>query len=144
MSNSKKIPWLRNVLALLAGLVAGSAINGFLIYLGSVLIPLPLEANAMNAEALKKSLPLFGPQHFIFPFLAHALGTLAGASLSSLLASGRTFWPAAGVGVLFFAGGIYNVATLPAPVWFSVLDLSLAYFPMAWLGWKWVLARKKS
>lgn len=144
MSHSKKKILLRNLLALIVGLVAGSTTNGFLIYIGSVLIPLPLEANAMDTEALKNSLPYFGPQHFIFPFLAHALGTLVGASLSSLLASGRTLWPALGVGLLFLAGGIYNVATLPAPVWFSVVDLLFAYWPMTWLGWKWVSARKKS
>jgi hypothetical protein len=35
---------------------------------------------------------------------------------------------------MFLLGGIANVAMLPAPLWFSALDLLLAYLPMAWLG----------
>ena len=28
------------------------------------------------------------------------------------------------------------VFIMPAPVWFIVADLSLAYIPMSWFGWK--------
>jgi len=37
-------------------------------------------------------------------------------------------------------GGIGAVAMIPAPLWFSVLDLLLAYLPAAWLG-HWLVAR---
>jgi hypothetical protein len=41
------------------------------------------------------------------------------------------------VGAFFFLGGLYMVSILPAaPLWFDVLDLALAYFPMAWAGAK--------
>ncbi len=36
--------------------------------------------------------------------------------------------------VCFLAGGTANVFMLPAPVWFSVVDLVGAYLPMAWIG----------
>lgn len=65
---------------------------------------------------------------------AHALGTLAGAMVAGLLAPGRSANPAYVVGALFLLGGIANVVMLPAPVWFSALDLLLAYLPAAWLG----------
>ena len=68
------------------------------------------------------------------PFLAHALGTLAGAWLAALLAASHKMGLALGIGVLFLAGGISAVVMLPAPLWFEVLDLLLAYIPMAWLG----------
>lgn len=38
------------------------------------------------------------------------------------------------VSFLFLAGGIANVIMLPAPMWFSTLDLVVAYLPSAWLG----------
>jgi hypothetical protein len=38
------------------------------------------------------------------------------------------------VGSLFLLGGIANVVMLPGPVWFSAVDLLLAYLPAAWLG----------
>ena len=63
-----------------------------------------------------------------------------------LLTPGRTSGPAYAVGVLFLAGGIANVYMLPSPVWFSTLDLVMAYVPMAWLAhrvaWKWVAEKK--
>ena len=40
------------------------------------------------------------------------------------------------VGVLFLIGGISNCFMLPAPAWFMVVDILLAYIPMAYIGWK--------
>jgi hypothetical protein len=85
-------------------------------------------------EGLKASLHLFEPKHFIFPFLAHALGTLVGACAAGLLAAGKSAVAAYVVGGVFLLGGIANVIMLPAPVWFSAVDLLLAYLPAAWAG----------
>jgi hypothetical protein len=38
------------------------------------------------------------------------------------------------VALFFFIGGFFMVLKLPSPVWFNVIDLVFAYFPMAWLG----------
>ena len=35
-----------------------------------------------------------------------------------------------------FIGGIMAVYMINAPLWFDILDLSVAYFPMAWLSTK--------
>ena len=41
------------------------------------------------------------------------------------------------IGFAFLAGGVMMVLTLPAtPVWFILLDLIVAYLPMAYLGYK--------
>lgn len=125
---------VRLILATLAGLVIGSLVNMGLITLSGHVIPPPAGADVTTTEGLKASLHLFEPRHFIFPFLAHALGTLVGAYVATLLAPGRTSGPAWVVGALFLLGGIAAVAMLPAPVWFSALDLVFAYLPAAWLG----------
>lgn len=124
----------RNAAALLAGLVAGSIVNMGLVMLGPVLIPPPTGADVTTTEGLRSSLHLFEPRHFLFPFLAHALGTLAGASLTAVLAASRKFFLAMVIGLLFFAGGVGSVLMLPSPLWFTILDLGGAYVPMAWLG----------
>jgi hypothetical protein len=125
-------PLLRRTLAVVAGFVAGSALNMAIITLGPRLIPPPAGADVTTMDGLRAALPLFGPQHFVAPFLAHALGTLLGAAVAARLAG--TAAAAYGIGVLFFIGGAVNVAMLPAPLWFNVLDLLAAYLPMAWLG----------
>jgi len=134
-------PILRNILAVIAGLVIGSAVNMFFISLNGPIIPLPEGADVSTMEGLKESMNLFEPKHFIFPFLAHAVGTLVGAFIAAKIAATHKFKFAMAIGVLFLIGGIINVINLPAPNWFSALDLIAAYIPMGWLGAK--LAIKK-
>ena len=125
---------IRLVLAVVAGLVIGSLVNMSLILVSGSVIPPPAGADVTTTEGLKASLHLFKPRHLIFPFLAHSLGTFVGALVAALLAPGRTSGPAYGVGLAFLLGGIASVYMLPAPLWFSALDLVAAYLPMAWLG----------
>ncbi len=127
-------PILRNVLAVFAGLAAGSVVNMGLISVSGSVIPPPEGADVTTLEGLKASIHLFQPKHFLFPFLAHALGTLTGAYVAARLAASRGMALALGIGVLFLAGGAANVAMLPAPMWFNALDLAGAYLPMAWIG----------
>jgi hypothetical protein len=127
-------PVLRHILAVLAGLVLGSIVNMSLVMVSGKIIPPPAGADVTTLEGLKASIHLFEPRHFLFPFLAHALGTLVGAFVAAALAASRKMALALLVGVLFCAGGVTNVLMLPAPLWFNVVDLVGAYIPMAWLG----------
>ena len=124
----------RLVLAVAVGFIAGSAVNMALVHLGGSVIPPPAGADVTTVEGLRASLHLFESKHFVFPFLAHALGTLVGAAVATLLTPGRSSGPAWAVGVLFLLGGIASVFMLPAPLWFTAVDLGLAYLPAAWLG----------
>ena len=40
------------------------------------------------------------------------------------------------VALVFLYGGISMVTQVPGPMWFTVLDLGIAYIPMAWLATK--------
>jgi hypothetical protein len=125
---------LHFIFAVVAGLIVGSVVNMALINLGARLMPMPGGVDTTTVEGLRASLPLFTPGQFVFPFLAHALGTLVGAVVATLLTPGRGAGPAWAVGVVFLAGGVASVFMLPAPVWFSAVDLLFAYLPSAWLG----------
>ncbi|MDZ7812893.1 MAG: hypothetical protein U5L74_07165 [Ideonella sp.] len=106
--------------------------------IGGQLIAPPAGTQTQTMEGLAAALPLFGPQHFVFPFLAHALGTLVGAAVAAGVSgwggAAMKVWPAWAVGALFFSGGLANVLMLGGPLWFTLLDLGLAYLPMAWCG----------
>ncbi len=129
-------PVIRNILAVIAGIIIGSVVNMGLIMVSGSIIPPPEGVNVTDMESLKSSLHLFEPRHFIFPFLAHALGTLAGALVAALIAVKHHMKLALGVGAFFLIGGIMNVLMLPSPAWFTILDLAGAYIPMGWLGGK--------
>lgn len=129
-------PVLRNILAVVAGLLVGGMVNmGLIMISGSVIAP-PDGADVTTTEGLKASMHLFEPKHFIFPFLAHALGTLVGAWIAAMIAVKRKMRVAMIVGIFFLAGGIANVIMLPSPLWYTLTDLILAYIPMAYIGRK--------
>lgn len=134
-------PGVKNILAVVAGAIFGSAVNMGLIMVSGSIIPPPDGADITTMEGLKASMHLFQPKHFIFPFLAHALGTFAGAFLAAKIAVTNKLGIAFLIGLIFLAGGIANVFMLPSPAWFSVLDLLGAYLPMAYFAGK--LATKK-
>lgn len=125
---------IRNILALITGIIIGSIVNMGIITISDAIIPPPEGADISTMEGLKASLHLFKPVNFIFPFLAHALGTLAGALLAAFIATKHKMKFALGIGLFFLIGGITNILLLPSPTWFTVVDLVGAYIPMAWLG----------
>ncbi|HEX7335377.1 MAG TPA: hypothetical protein VF290_28045 [Pyrinomonadaceae bacterium] len=125
---------LRIVLAVIAGLVVGGIVNMILIAISPMIIPPPAGVNVNDAESLSRGIHLFEPKHFIMPFLAHALGTLAGALVAYLIAASSKVRLAWVIGVLFLLGGVAASVMIPAPTWFKALDLIVAYLPMAWLA----------
>lgn len=129
-------PVLRNILAVVLGLVVGGAVNLLLIQISGSIIPPPNGADITTMEGLKSTMHLFGPEHYIFPFLAHALGTLVGAFVAAKIAATNKIKFALAIGAFFFLGGAINAYLLPAPTWFLIFDLAGAYFPMAYLGKK--------
>jgi hypothetical protein len=112
---------------------------GIIMISGSI-IPPPEGGDITTMEGLKETMHLFEPKHFIFPFLAHALGTFVGAFVATKIAATRKMLMALIIGLFFLIGGTVNIAMLGGPMWFTALDIIMAYMPMAYLGW--MLAKK--
>lgn len=128
-------PILRNILAVVLGWAIGSTINMGLVTLGHTVFPIP-GINPEDINALAEIMPTLSPEYFVFPFLAHALGTLIGAAAATKIAVSHQMIFATSIGGLFFVGGVMVSFMIPAPVWFTILDLGVAYIPMAWFGHK--------
>ena len=126
--------YIRNIFAVLAGLVIGSLVNIALIAVSPSLIAPPAGIDVTNTESLAKAMHLFAPRHFLMPFLAHALGTLLGALVAYLIAATTKARFAYAIGLVNLCGGIAASFMIPAPTWFIAVDLVAAYLPMAWLG----------
>ena len=117
---------LKNIVVVLVGIISGSIINMSLILLGANIFPTSIDFSFIDAEI----------KYFIFPFLAHAIGTLSGAYICVKISSDNQLARPMIIGLYFLFGGIYMSTILPAPIWFTTLDLLVCYIPMAWLGWK--------
>jgi len=126
---------LRLLIAVLAGSIVGATINMSIILLQPLTIPLPEGTDVSNMDSLAKAMPNFQIKHFVMPFLAHALGTLVGAFVASIISKNSKQISALIIGGIFLMGGIDMVRQLPSPVWFNILDLVGAYFPMAIMGY---------
>ncbi|MEO9479005.1 MAG: hypothetical protein ABJO28_05540 [Maribacter dokdonensis] len=133
-------PILKNVLAVVAGVIIGSMVNMGIIMISGSIIPPPEGGDITTMEGLKSTMHLFEPKHFIFPFFAHALGTLVGAFVAAKIAAGKKMLMALLVGLFFLIGGTVNIAMLGGPMWFTALDIIVAYMPMGYLGY--VLAKR--
>lgn len=129
-------PILQNVLAVVAGLVLGMVVNGGLISISGSIVPLPPGVDPNDVESMAANMHLYQPQHFIMPFLAHALGTLVAAFAAAKIAVSHKMRFAVGFGIFFLIGGIAAASMIPSPTWFMALDLIAAYIPMGWLGGK--------
>lgn len=130
-------PILRNVLAVLAGVTVGIIVNGGIINISGSIIPVPEGVDPNDLESIKANMYLYSPKHFIMPFLAHALGTLAGAFVVAKIAASHHLKLTLLIGAFFLIGGVMMVQMIPTtPTWFAALDILGAYLPMGWLGAK--------
>lgn len=128
-------PILRNILAVVAGIAIGAIVNSAIVSLCSGMVPPPEGVDPMDVESIKANIHLYQPKHFVIPFIAHAVGTLFGAFIAARIAASRQMVIALAIGFFFLIGGIAMVMMVPGgPMWFTALDLLVAYLPMAYLG----------
>lgn len=131
MENAKRI--LTDVAVGLAALVAGGLVNMGIIHAGGALWPVDPQFDTSTMKGLEVAVTHFTTIQLLYPVLAHAAGTL----ISALIAVRWSRWPQFSAYLfagLFFLGGLQMVVVLPAPLWMELLDLGIAYFPMAWLA----------
>ncbi len=121
------------VLIFVTGLILGGVINMILVQAGTSVFPAPKGFDLSTEAGLKSAMPLMTFEHFIFPFLAHAFGTLSGAFFVSRFTHHKQILSYC-IGIAFLSGGISMVYMVGGPLWFIILDLTIAYIPMAWLG----------
>ena len=134
---------IKLIIAIVCGIIIGSVFNLFLIEISGFVIKPPEGADLTTMDGLKNTMHLFQPKHFIFPFLAHSLGTFIGAFISMLMFKNYNYKFGLFIGCWFLLGGVSMVMMAPSPLWFILLDLIGAYIPMAWLAWKLIELIKK-
>jgi hypothetical protein len=127
---------LKNILAVIAGIIGGSLINMGIIELGLHIISTPEGFDNTDKETFAAAIHLLEPINYITVFLAHGLGTLAGAFIATRIAVTKQKKIALALGGWFLLGGIAAIFIRPSPTWYIIVDLVGAYIPMAWIGWK--------
>lgn len=127
---------VRNILAVIIGLILGNVVNMAIIAAGHAIMPPPAGFDGTSMEGVASTIHLLQPIDFIVPFLAHAAGPLVGVLAAMFIAASGHKVIAIVLGCIFLAGGIAANILIPAPMWYRAVDLLLAYVPMTYLGWK--------
>ncbi|MCX6140605.1 MAG: hypothetical protein NTX15_07245 [Candidatus Kapabacteria bacterium] len=128
-------PLVRQILFAVIGIVIGAVANMIVLKAGMSVVPFPAGFDPNTPEGIEGAMQHFTFANFLVPFLAHALGTLAGAFIASIWSGTTTRLPALIVAGMFFVGGVVMILQIPStPVWFMFLDLGLGYFPMGYLA----------
>ena len=70
---------MKSILLSIVGLILGAVSNGILVQVGTKLIAAPAGHDFSTEAGLKAGMAAMEPKHFLFPFLAHAIGTFVGA-----------------------------------------------------------------
>ena len=128
-------PILRNILAVIAGIVVGSIVNMGIVTISPSIVPVDPAINPEDMNSLAENIHLLTTGNYIMTFLAHALGTLVGAFTAVKISASNHRTNALIVGAIFLLGGIYMCMTLNAPMAFEAIDVIAAYIPMGYLGW---------
>ena len=127
---------VRNIIAIIGGIVAMYAANMGTILISGAIIPPPEGVDLTTPEGIQAAMSIMEPKHFIMPFLAHALGSFFGALVVASVAATHKLTFAITIGGLHLVGGIAMVAMVGGPMWFILLDLIVAYIPMALIGYR--------
>lgn len=128
-------PVLKNILVSIGGFIFGNMVNMATLIMGMKIIPAPEGVELSDPQSFIENADKFTSMHFIFPLLAHTLGTFVASYFICRLVSGKQKLFAIGTGLVFLILGVFNLQNIPHPTWFAVVDLFLSYIPMALFGY---------
>ncbi|MBT8253088.1 MAG: hypothetical protein HKN00_07640 [Flavobacteriaceae bacterium] len=114
---------MKNVLAVVIGLLSAFVTIMALEYLSTVLFPLPEGADPTDLEWLKNNLESIPGGAMITVAIAHLIGIIIGMFVATLIAK-KTLIPAYIVGVILLVGTIMNLIVIPHQTWFAVTDFT--------------------
>lgn len=110
---------LRTILGVVLGVIVAVIVVGVVEGVGHTIFPPPPGVNLTDPAQLATVMDKIPFAAKIAVLLAWVLGTLAGASAGNVIA-GRRAWAGRIVTLVVLALSIFNMTTIPHPVWFMI------------------------
>ncbi|MBP1163292.1 uncharacterized protein YacL [Chryseobacterium sp. PvR013] len=132
---------LRRILAVLAGLIAGSIGITVVEKIGHALYPPPVEAVAGDMEALKVYVGQAPFMALFFIILAYALAAVISGFTATKISNNGKYTAALICGIIFLLMTVYMMVSLPTPIWFWILGILV--WGLVFVGHKLALKTKK-
>ena len=130
----------RIILGIIAGVVIAGAIVFAVELIGNLVAPPPADfdiGDPIDVRARGGGLPMVA---FALVLAGWVLGTALGSWAAVRIGQRPVAWPGLVVGAVIFASTIYNIMTIPHPIWF--VGISLIAIPIvSWFGARTARAR---
>ncbi|MBL9216597.1 MAG: hypothetical protein JNG83_14055 [Opitutaceae bacterium] len=134
---------LRNILAMLAGILAGVVLVSVVQQINNRLYPTPEGFDPRNAEMMRQYIATLPPPAFLLVLLSYLVGFTVAVGLAARLS--LTAHQRQGVLVAAFFGAVsfLNLRAFPHPVWFWIGNL-VVLLAALWIGLRVGLPKTKS
>lgn len=135
---------MKNVIAVVVGLIAGMAVNMALVLLNTaVLHPAPEGLDMMDPEAMNEYIATLPTSAFLVVLAAHLGQAFVGGWVAAKLGASRPILLAMIVGVFSLVGGVMNLMSLTeSPTWMWI-EVPL-YLVVAWFAGRMVEKGRES
>jgi hypothetical protein len=114
----------RSLLGVLAGLVVGMVLVALVETLGMRLIPPPPGMDPTDPASIAAAMRHLPTGSFLFVLAAWFLGAGVGTSTAMRFARSDARWPGLVVGGVILAATLYNLWTIPHPVWVAAVGVA--------------------
>jgi len=133
---------LRSILAVIVGSVLATVLIMGVQMIGHIFFPPPTDY-ASNPEVLDEYIQSAPPLALACPLISYLIGAFCGGWLAAFLSTCRKMMVALMVGIILLALGIWNLAMVPHPAWFTVLTVVI-FLPAAYGGARMAIGKKVS
>jgi len=123
----------KNIAAGIAGVVIAGLLVWLVEMLGHAVYPPPMDLNFADPDAMRAYMDVMPLGALLFVAAAWFIGTLGGTFAACKIGDAKPMIFAIVVGGLMLIGTLFNLVTIPHPLWFSILGL-VGIAVGAWLG----------
>ena len=123
----------KNIAAGIAGVVIAGLLVWLVEMLGHAVYPPPTGLNFADPDAMRAYIDRLPLGALLFVAAAWFIGTLGGTFAACKIGDAKPMIFAIVVGGLMLIGTLFNLVTIPHPLWFSILGLA-GIAVGAWLG----------
>jgi hypothetical protein len=131
---------VRNILAVLAGMIVGSAVNMGLIMLSWQIFPMPEGMDPNDSAQFNEYVAGLPVAALLLVILAHLGQSFVGGLVAARIAATRPMVVALIIGALTLLGGILNMMSIEHPTWMYI-EVPL-YIVVAWAAGRLEIKRR--
>jgi MFS family permease len=121
------------IIAVVCGLVSAMIVIMAFEWTGRFIYTAPTGIDFRNIQTAEDMMSIMPLRAFIWLLTGYAAGSLIGGMVATFLSGRHSTKPALIIGGVLTVFGVINLASIPHPLWFSVLS-TLTYIPFAQLG----------